>query len=756
MEWINDISDTARCFFWLSGDPGIGKSAVTASIAKECKRRRVLWAQYFINRNDARTVDPQFFFPSIAQQMSRSSRAVEHAVQETLKDQPDLMNEDISIGQATKLFVNTIQVASKSNPTSPVVVVIDALDETDFKRLADAVEIFSKVIIDLPCNAKVFVSSRAEDIIRDIFGPQLTNARVRHIHLSAKDSIPEVTRFLEKKISGIMNKYHISWSQWGEERMKRLCTQASGLFIWAVTAIEYIQAEIEDSGRECLGVVLDELNANGMDDINELYLAILNRTCQRESGPWRYQRFRRIIGAILVQQNPLCIADLEGLLDLRNPRNGVPADIEHFVRRLRTVLVAGAGEINRRTFPRVHRSFADFVTSAGAKNFRVDKIESDGELAIQCIRQLNRLLDRSAQLGLNMPAQLLYAASHWSSHLTRVVGVRMDEEADNVSIVIPDAEDAASEPDVNTSAPAVAEAPENRNHSSSHSRCFAVSSDGRHALFVQGRSVQLRDTQTGEVAVGPLEGHTDTVFSAVFSPDGTRIVSASADKTIRVWDSRTGEQVVGFLQGHHSTMYSAVFSPDGTRIVSASADNTIRILDSRTGEEVVLLAGHSDRVIWAVFSPDGTRIASASADRTIRVWDSRTGEEVVSPLRGHTDRVIWAVFSPDGHIVSASVDNTIRVWEPETGQMVAPILGDRANAELSFTYSDTVPYIVTPPRTNMSVQGASALSYFFHLDGESGLVGEVVNADDDTWLYMKGLGSERAVMGRYLGQLIMR
>ena len=93
MEWVNDISDTARCFFWLSGDPGVGKSAIAASIAKACKRHRVLWAQFFINRNDARTVDPRLFFPSIAQQMSRSSRAVDYAVQETLKDQLDLMNE---------------------------------------------------------------------------------------------------------------------------------------------------------------------------------------------------------------------------------------------------------------------------------------------------------------------------------------------------------------------------------------------------------------------------------------------------------------------------------------------------------------------------------------------------------------------------------------------------------------------------------------------------------------------------------------
>jgi hypothetical protein len=165
MEWIADISDNARCFFWMSGDPGVGKSAITASIAKESKRRRVRWAQLFINRNDARTVDPRFFPPSIAQQMSRSSPAVEHTVQQTLREQPDLMNEDISIDQAKKLFVNTICIASKSSPTSPVVIVIDALDETDFRCLAATVEILSEVLLDLPRNAKVFISSRAEGVI---------------------------------------------------------------------------------------------------------------------------------------------------------------------------------------------------------------------------------------------------------------------------------------------------------------------------------------------------------------------------------------------------------------------------------------------------------------------------------------------------------------------------------------------------------------------------------------------------------------
>jgi hypothetical protein len=97
------------------------------------------------------------------------------------------------------------------------------------------------------------------------------------------------------------------------------------------------------------------------------------------------------MGTILAQQSPWCIADIESLLDLWNPTTHTAADIKHFVRRLQTVLIAGAGEINGRTFPHVHRSFSDFVTSTGAEDFCLDMIDAHGELAIQCIHQLIQL-----------------------------------------------------------------------------------------------------------------------------------------------------------------------------------------------------------------------------------------------------------------------------------------------------------------------------------------------------------------------------
>jgi WD40 repeat protein len=70
-------------------------------------------------------------------------------------------------------------------------------------------------------------------------------------------------------------------------------------------------------------------------------------------------------------------------------------------------------------------------------------------------------------------------------------------------------------------------------------------------------------------------------------------------------------------------VYSASFSADGSRIVTASQDRTAKVWDARTGTEALSLKGHTDAVISASFSADGTRIVTASQDRTARVWDAR-------------------------------------------------------------------------------------------------------------------------------------
>jgi hypothetical protein len=71
-------------------------------------------------------------------------------------------------------------------------------------------------------------------------------------------------------------------------------------------------------------------------------------------------------------------------------------------------------------------------------------------------------------------------------------------------------------------------------------------------------------------------GHTDWVDGVAWSPDSTRIASASSDKTAQVWDAANGGHVFVY-NGHTNYVVTTAWSPDGTRIASSSYDDTVQI-----------------------------------------------------------------------------------------------------------------------------------------------------------------------------------
>ena len=104
--------------------------------------------------------------------------------------------------------------------------------------------------------------------------------------------------------------------------------------------------------------------------------------------------------------------------------------------------------------------------------------------------------------------------------------------------------------------------------------------------------------------------HDSTVRAVAFSPDGTRVATASHDWSARVFDAATGVELARL---DHDDMVSAVaFSPDGTRVATASSDGSARVFDAATGVELARL-DHDGPVYAVAFSPDGTRVATAAA-----------------------------------------------------------------------------------------------------------------------------------------------
>ena len=179
-----------------------------------------------------------------------------------------------------------------------------------------------------------------------------------------------------------------------------------------------------------------------------------------------------------------------------------------------------------------------------------------------------------------------------------------------------------------------------------------------------------------------LTGHRDVITQAVFSPNGKRLATASADKSVRLWDTESGKLVTE-LVGHKDQVVAVAFSPDGKRLATASWDNTARLWDATSGQLIKELKGHLDRVVAVAFSADGQhwqRLATASWDKTARLWDATSGQ-LIKELKGHEKAVAFAAFSPDGkRLATASEDNTARLWNTESGQVSAILTGhlDRA------------------------------------------------------------------------------
>lgn len=201
-----------------------------------------------------------------------------------------------------------------------------------------------------------------------------------------------------------------------------------------------------------------------------------------------------------------------------------------------------------------------------------------------------------------------------------------------------------------------------------------------------------------------LRGHREALRSAIYSPDGTRVLTASDDKTARIWTADgTGLPIV--LAEHRGAITSAAFSPnkdsDKFRVLTTSADGTARIwtIEGKNVQSIVLAGGpatdsgqHAE-ITYGVWSPDGQRVVVASVETRdadpkrpgskpvetvfVRVHSASDGT-IIGEHAEHKARVNAVAVLDDTHIVSVSDDKTARVWNGMTKARSLPLAGHSA------------------------------------------------------------------------------
>jgi WD40 repeat protein len=171
----------------------------------------------------------------------------------------------------------------------------------------------------------------------------------------------------------------------------------------------------------------------------------------------------------------------------------------------------------------------------------------------------------------------------------------------------------------------------------------------------------------GSSLLHTLVGHRQQVTHVVFFPDGKRLASASADRSVRLWSTDSGREMRGFPDFPSPVLALAV-TPDGRRLAAACEDRSVSFLVLESGRPIPVFQGprHARAL---VFSADGAVLAAAGDDGCVWVWQA---DRPVRILEGHIAAVRELAFSPDRRLLaSGSDDNTIRLWDTQTWECLA-------------------------------------------------------------------------------------
>ncbi|XP_072912713.1 striatin isoform X2 [Hemitrygon akajei] len=253
--------------------------------------------------------------------------------------------------------------------------------------------------------------------------------------------------------------------------------------------------------------------------------------------------------------------------------------------------------------------------------------------------------------------------------------------------------------------------------STSGEQCFSGGTDGLIQCWnAPSSTIDPYDSYDPSVLRGALEGHTDAIWGLVYSAAHQRLLSCSADGTLRLWNANEiAPSLCVFNENKESGIPTSVdiVCSDPSHLVSSFVNGQTSIFDMETCQRFLTFescvdASSTCQINKVISHPTLPVTITAHEDRYIKFFDNNTGK-ILHSMVAHLDAVTSLAVDPNGlYLMSGSHDSSIRLWSLETKTCIQEFTAHRKKFDESI--HDVAFH---PSKCYIASAGADALAKVF-------------------------------------------